>query len=229
MKPPQLQRQNPRSIWVRKFPAKSYCSNPFYFWGLVRCGSTSIMVPNNLGEGIQCCVKAEVIRVWTKKSSDQVMRRSKHVFFFFFWQILKVVASRFRIFWDFLLRDVLSIFLFNQTQDVDWTIRALPSRYVLKEEPLGPLGFVLAMDLLCKIMCSCLTRLPWRFFGFSLCSFQRLEEKPIGQGAPALVLHHLFQQDRWQNLDEYWYYDRLPAKASQGEIIRWSKKLLPHS
>ena len=85
------------------------------------------------------------------------------------------------------------------------------------------------MDLLCKIICSCLTRLPWRFFGFSLCSFQRLEEKPIGQGAPALVLHHLFQQDRWQNLDEYWYYDRLPAKASQRQIISGSQKLLPHT
>lgn len=228
MKPPQLQRQNPRSIWVRKFPAKSYCSNPFYFWGLVACGSTSIMVPNNLGEGIQCCVKAEVIRVWTKKSPDQVMRRSKDVFFF----LTNLESGGFKIqdFLRLLVERCFELFLiFNQTQDVDWTIRALPSRYVLKEEQLGPSGFVLAMDLLSKIICSCLTRLPWRFFGFSLCSFQRLEEKPIGQGAPALVLHHLFQQDRWQNLDEYWYYDRLPAKASQGQIIRWSKKLLPHT
>lgn len=49
------------------------------------------------------------------------------------------------------------------------------------------------------------------------------------RGAGAGELHHLFQQDRWQNLDEYWYYNRLPAKAPQGQIISGSKKLLPHS
>ena len=107
------------------------------------------------------------------------------MFFFFFLTNLESGGFKIQDFLRLLVERCFELFLFNQTQDVDWTIRALPSRYVLKEEQLGPLGFVLAMDLLCKFICSCLTRLPWRFFGFSLCSFQRLEEKPIGQGAPA--------------------------------------------
>lgn len=60
------------------------------------------------------------------------------MFFFFFLTNLESGGFKIQDFLRLLVERCFEFFLiFNQTQDVDWTIRALPSRYVLKEEQLG--------------------------------------------------------------------------------------------